>query len=47
LVTVGFIDQGDATEVVLTHKRFTDEHMRNEHKGGWNGCMDGLARLFA
>jgi len=47
LVTVEFIDKGDATEVVLTHERFPDEHMRDEHQGGWFGCLDGLERLFA
>ncbi len=46
LVTVEFFDKGGATEVVLTHEQFTDEHMRDEHQGGWNGCLDGLARLF-
>ncbi len=47
LVTVEFIDKGGATEVVLTHEQFPDEHMRDEHQGGWVGCLDGLERLFA
>lgn len=47
LVTVEFIDKGGATEVVLTHEQFTDDHMRDEHQGGWMGCLDGLERLFA
>ncbi|MDA0264805.1 MAG: SRPBCC domain-containing protein [Chloroflexi bacterium] len=47
LVTVEFIERGDATEVVLTHERFTDEPMRDEHQGGWSGCLDNLDRLFA
>lgn len=47
LVTVEFIDKGGSTEVVLTHEQFTDEHMRDEHQGGWGGCLDGLERLFA
>ena len=34
LVTVEFIDKGGATEVVLTHERFPDEHMRDEHQQG-------------
>lgn len=41
LVTVEFIDKGGATEVVLTHERFPDEH-----QGGWLGCLDSLDRLF-
>ena len=47
LVTVEFIDKSGATEVVLTHEQFPDEHMRDEHEGGWVGCLDGLERLFA
>ena len=46
LVTVEFIDKGGVTEVVLTHEQFPDEHMRDEHQGGWGGCLDGLDRLF-
>ena len=47
LVTVEFINKGGATEVVLTHEQFPDEHMRDEHQQGWGGCLDGLERLFA
>ncbi len=47
LVTVEFNDKGDATEVVITHERFTDEHLRDEHQHGWRGCLEGLHRLFA
>ncbi len=47
LVTVEFIDKGSATEVVLTHELFPDEHMRDEHQQGWDGCLAGLDRLFA
>ena len=47
LVTVEFVDKGSATEVVLTHELFPDEHMRDEHQQGWDGCLAGLDRLFA
>ncbi len=47
LVTVEFIDKDGATEVVITHERFPDEHMRDEHQQGWDGCLEGLDRLFA
>lgn len=47
LVTVEFIDKNGATEVTLTHERFPDAHMRDEHQGGWVGCLDSLSRLFA
>ncbi len=46
LVTVEFIQKDGATEVVLTHERFPDEHMRDEHQAGWGGCLEGLDRLF-
>jgi len=46
LVTIEFIDKGASTEVILTHEQFTDEHMRDEHQGGWVGCLDSLERLF-
>ena len=29
LVTIEFLDKGGATEVVLTHQQFPDEHMRD------------------
>lgn len=45
LVTVEFNNVGGKTEVVLTHEYFTDSHMRDEHQGGWGGCMDQLALL--
>ena len=47
LVTVEFIEQGAATEVVLTHEQVPDEHMRDEHQQGWGGCLEGLDRFFA
>ena len=47
LVTVEFIDKNGATEVILTHERFPDVHMRDEHEGGWVGCLESLDRLFA
>ncbi len=46
LVTVEFIDKGDATEVVLTHEQFPDDNMRNEHQQGWGGCLDSLTRYL-
>ncbi len=45
LVTVEFLDQGNATEVVITHQNFADQHMRDEHQKGWGGCLAQLASL--
>ena len=45
LVTVDFLDQGDATEVILAHQNFADQNMRDEHQKGWGGCLTQLASL--
>ena len=44
VLTVEFRDLGGKTEVVLTHEKFPDENMRDEHSQGWTGCLDQLAR---
>ena len=46
LVTVEFNDLGPSTEVVLTHEYFPDQHAKDEHNHGWNGCFAQLARLL-
>jgi len=42
-VTVQFEQQGEATEVIVTHERIPDSGTREQHLAGWNGCLDGLA----
>jgi hypothetical protein len=44
LVVVDFLADGDGTEVVLTHRGFADERIRDLHAGGWGACLDSLAR---
>jgi uncharacterized protein YndB with AHSA1/START domain len=46
-VTVRFEAHGDATEVIIVHERIESEEVRADHEQGWNGCLDGLQRLFA
>jgi uncharacterized protein YndB with AHSA1/START domain len=46
-VTVRFEPRGDATEVIVIHEQIPNEAIRESHEGGWNGCLDGLERLFA
>jgi uncharacterized protein YndB with AHSA1/START domain len=46
-VTVRFEPRGASTEIVVTHERIATEDARAGHEGGWNGCLDGLARLAA
>ncbi len=42
-VTVEFVRQGDATDVVVTHEQIADAAARAGHERGWYGCLDGLA----
>ncbi len=46
LVTVEFRDLGAATEVILTHERFPNEKVRDDHNKGWNGCFDRLGKIL-
>ncbi len=45
LVTVEFRDLGGSTELALTHEFFPDENTRENHRWGWNGCLDHLAAI--
>jgi uncharacterized protein YndB with AHSA1/START domain len=44
LVEVDFREDGDATEVVVTHSGFATPELRDMHAQGWNGCLDNLER---
>ena len=46
-VTVRFEPRDDKTEVIVVHERIDTEETRVDHEQGWNGCLDGLAALFA
>jgi hypothetical protein len=43
VVTVDFLDQGPATEVVLTHERLDTPELRALFEGGWPSLLDALA----
>jgi len=45
-VTVEFFACGNSTEVVLTHAVFGSAKDRDDHKQGWSGCIDSLARIL-
>lgn len=47
LVRVLFESRGEATEVIVVHERIASETIRESHVAGWQGCLDGLERLFA
>ncbi len=42
VVTVEFLEQGNSTEVILTHDRFVTLEDRGKHEEGWTGTMKRL-----
>jgi uncharacterized protein YndB with AHSA1/START domain len=48
-VVVGgsFLDQGNATELVLTHEHFSNQNMRERHEHGWTGTLTSLAAFVS
>jgi uncharacterized protein YndB with AHSA1/START domain len=45
LVTVDFRERGEETEVVVTHERLATGKARDEHRAGWNECLERLGRV--
>jgi uncharacterized protein YndB with AHSA1/START domain len=46
-VTVRFEADAGSTEVVVTHERIVNEAVREQHRRGWEDCLQGLAREVA
>ena len=46
LITVDFLDLGDATEVVLHHSGLPSEEQCARHTEGWSGILDKLCEHF-
>lgn len=44
-VLIALEDRGSL--LTLHHERFFDEKVRDDHRRGWNGCLDKLVRHFA
>lgn len=42
VVEVEFRGDGDGTELVLVHRGFAGERIRDLHGEGWSGCLDNL-----
>ena len=42
-MTVEFLADGKAAEIVLTHERLSNE-MVSAHTGGWTDILNGLAQ---
>jgi len=47
LVTLEFLDRGEASELVLTQEDFRDEDARGKHAGGWASALDCLEEALA
>ena len=43
LITVEFLNQGELTELVLTHSRFATVESRDNHAQGWDRIVESLA----
>jgi len=44
LVTVEFRERGGAAELTLTHERFREKTLRDQHEMGWTWTLDCLAK---
>ncbi|HEX6141757.1 MAG TPA: SRPBCC domain-containing protein [Geminicoccaceae bacterium] len=47
LVTLEFLDRGEASELVLTQEVFQDEDARDKHASGWASALDCLEEALA
>jgi len=45
-VTIEFLEQGAATEVVITHERQPSHSVSRFHEWGWDGSLEKLAELL-
>lgn len=46
-VTVRFEPRLQGSEIIILHENISAAAMRLQHEAGWNGCLDGLAKLVA
>lgn len=46
-VRVQFQAHDLGTNVIITHERIATESLRDQHRQGWFGCLDGLVTFFA
>ena len=44
VVTIEFHKLGKETELLFRHEELFDEKVRDDHKRGWSGLLDGLGR---
>jgi uncharacterized protein YndB with AHSA1/START domain len=46
VVTITFEKVSDGTQLIFQHEQLFDEKARDDHKRGWSGALDGLARYL-
>jgi uncharacterized protein YndB with AHSA1/START domain len=47
LVTVEFVEKGSSTEIRIKHEQLPTSEVREQHRLGWEGCLDKLDALVA
>jgi uncharacterized protein YndB with AHSA1/START domain len=45
-VTIDFIDNGDSTEVVVTHTELPSEEAAKNHNHGWTSSLEGSLKTY-
>jgi uncharacterized protein YndB with AHSA1/START domain len=43
LVTLRLASIGNETDLEICHERIASEQTREQHRGGWDGCLDGFS----
>lgn len=46
LVEIDLVERAGGTEVRLVHSGFEAEETADDHRGGWESCLDQLAKLL-
>lgn len=46
LVEIDLVEHAGATELRLVHSGFETEGTADDHRGGWESCLDQLAKLL-
>jgi uncharacterized protein YndB with AHSA1/START domain len=46
VVTVELVEQGDRTELILTHELPPEPKIRRGHEEGWEGCLGNLEKML-
>jgi uncharacterized protein YndB with AHSA1/START domain len=47
LATVEFLEKDSATEIRIKHEKLPTNEVREQHRMGWEGCLEKLSALVA